>query len=267
MNKKILSLVLAFSVLFSMSICASLVAHAENPKDVAPYSKGDPTGDGKIAMLDVTETQKYLADLTEFDEKQKYAADVTFDDDVTMLDITEIQRYLADLTTFDNPDTDTDTGSDNTSDSEYTLTVNGKKFKSGDTVNYTVALKCTSGDITAVDTFVEYNTSLLSFEYKEENKATVFPVISKEVVANVVDGEGFYFNSFNVNKDYSGFDFGTSNVLVRMSFTVPELTKSEETTISCKVTEMVRYDANGFTDLIIDGEILSDSVIMTDSVA
>ena len=261
MNRKFLSVILCLLLTASLAASAALSASAENPRDVDPYAKGDPTGDGKISMLDVTDVQRFIAGLIDFDNEQEYAADVNYDDKITMSDVTDLQKYLADLISFSPTDSPSD------SDTDHTLTINGKEFREGDTVNYIVALECTSGDITAVNAQIKYDTSLLSFEYDEEDNKDIFPVIHEDVVANIVDGEGFYFNSHIVKADYSGFDFESKKALVKMSFTVMELSKDKECEISCDISEMLRYDEKGFTDLILDGEILSDSVTILDTVS
>lgn len=266
MKNKILSVILCISLAVSIIACAGFSASAENPRDVEPYAKGDPTGDGKISMMDVTETQRYIAKLVSFDSDEKYAADVNNDEDVTMVDVTDMQKYIANLITFpsdDNENSDTD----KPDNSDKVLTINGEQFREGDTVEYIVALKCTGGDITAVNALVEYDTSLLSFEYDEKDDKEIFPVIYEDVTANVVEGEGFYFNSHLVNRDYTGFDFGSKKVLVRLSFTVNELAQSTESEIKCNISELMRYDERGFTDFILDGEILSNDVSVSDSIS
>ena len=56
---------------------------------------GDVTGDGIVNVCDVTEVQRFVADMTELSLKQRLAADVDRDGVISILDSTVIQRYLA----------------------------------------------------------------------------------------------------------------------------------------------------------------------------
>lgn len=58
---------------------------------------GDVNGDGKISILDATEIQKYLAELSTLNDEQLAVADTNGDGKISILDATEIQKYLAEL--------------------------------------------------------------------------------------------------------------------------------------------------------------------------
>lgn len=61
------------------------------------YTLGDVNADGKIDITDATETQKYVAELTEFTPEQEAAADTNGDGKVDITDATEIQKFVAEL--------------------------------------------------------------------------------------------------------------------------------------------------------------------------
>jgi alpha-amylase len=56
---------------------------------------GDVNGDGIIDIQDVTEIQKYLANLTTLSSSQLANADIDGDGEISIKDATEIQKYLA----------------------------------------------------------------------------------------------------------------------------------------------------------------------------
>ena len=58
---------------------------------------GDVDGDGLLTILDATSIQRFLAEIVEFDDKQKELADYDGDGEITILDCTKIQRVLAEL--------------------------------------------------------------------------------------------------------------------------------------------------------------------------
>ena len=59
------------------------------------YMPGDVNGDGRVTIGDVTEIQRYIAELCDFDRRAFLAGDVNRDGDVTVADATLLQRYLA----------------------------------------------------------------------------------------------------------------------------------------------------------------------------
>jgi Ca2+-binding EF-hand superfamily protein len=63
---------------------------------------GDADGDGAVTISDVTEIQKYLAQLAVFDEARKLIADADGDGNVTVSDATELQKHLASLPANEN---------------------------------------------------------------------------------------------------------------------------------------------------------------------
>lgn len=58
---------------------------------------GDTNGDGIISIGDVTEIQKYLAELVPFTDKQLALADTNGDGSVAIDDATHLQKYLAEI--------------------------------------------------------------------------------------------------------------------------------------------------------------------------
>lgn len=62
-----------------------------------PYIFGDVNGDGKVSILDATEIQKHLAELSSLNTNQLSVADVNGDGKISILDATQIQKYLAEL--------------------------------------------------------------------------------------------------------------------------------------------------------------------------
>ena len=57
---------------------------------------GDVNNDGAVNINDVTDIQRNLAELEEFDEYQQLAADANQDGALDISDATAIQMYLAD---------------------------------------------------------------------------------------------------------------------------------------------------------------------------
>ena len=62
---------------------------------VAVKLYGDATLDGSVTISDVTEIQRYLAELADFSDKQLLLADTNGDGTVDISDATHLQRYLA----------------------------------------------------------------------------------------------------------------------------------------------------------------------------
>ena len=68
----------------------------EEPKPTEPdYLLGDVDGDGKVNIVDATEIQRYIADLTEFTPNQLKAADYNQDGQINITDATAIQFAIA----------------------------------------------------------------------------------------------------------------------------------------------------------------------------
>ncbi len=63
----------------------------------ADITKGDADGDGIVTVKDVTEIQRFIAELTDFTDDQKKAADVDGNGVVDISDATLLQRYLAEF--------------------------------------------------------------------------------------------------------------------------------------------------------------------------
>ncbi len=59
---------------------------------------GDANGSGKVDVNDVTEIQRFLADMTTLTDTRRFAADVTRDGKITVADVTAVQAYLAEYT-------------------------------------------------------------------------------------------------------------------------------------------------------------------------
>lgn len=62
---------------------------------VTPPVLGDPDGDSKITVNDVTMIQMYCAEMLDATDEQKMQMDINGDDQITVLDATALQRYLA----------------------------------------------------------------------------------------------------------------------------------------------------------------------------
>ena len=60
-----------------------------------PVLLGDVNGDGVINIDDATDIQKYVAELIEFTDGQKFVADTDGDGIISIKDVTQIQRYVA----------------------------------------------------------------------------------------------------------------------------------------------------------------------------
>ncbi|MBQ8058139.1 MAG: dockerin type I repeat-containing protein [Ruminococcus sp.] len=58
---------------------------------------GDVNNDGVVSIIDATQIQCYLVDLTDADEIDVSLADVDGDGDITIMDATAIQLYLAQI--------------------------------------------------------------------------------------------------------------------------------------------------------------------------
>lgn len=69
----------------------------KNIGDVPTPTLGDVNGDGKISIDDVTDIQKYIANMIDFTEEQVTLADVDKNGKVSIDDATLIQKHLAGL--------------------------------------------------------------------------------------------------------------------------------------------------------------------------
>lgn len=67
------------------------------PKVEETYTLGDVDGDGKVTILDATQIQRHLAQLTTITNDRLECADTDKDGKVTIIDATQIQRFLAKL--------------------------------------------------------------------------------------------------------------------------------------------------------------------------
>lgn len=68
-----------------------------NIGDVPTPTLGDVNGDGKINIDDVTDIQKYIANMIDFTEEQVTLADVDKNGNISIDDVTLIQKHLAGL--------------------------------------------------------------------------------------------------------------------------------------------------------------------------
>ncbi|MBR4172802.1 MAG: hypothetical protein IKR46_00325, partial [Clostridia bacterium] len=117
--KKVLSLLLCFTMMFSCII----IADAEDKTPVM----GDADGDGEVSMTDVTLVQRVIAKLTTLEDIS--LADVNGDGELTMLDVTNMQKFIAKLIDkFDvtEKDSDTDKNTDTDVKSKKTFAIVGK---------------------------------------------------------------------------------------------------------------------------------------------
>ncbi|MBU5461982.1 leucine-rich repeat protein [Lachnoclostridium sp. MSJ-17] len=62
-----------------------------------PFLAGDTNLDGKISISDVTEIQKYLAEIIDFSDEQLLLADTNGDGIISISDATHLQKYLAEF--------------------------------------------------------------------------------------------------------------------------------------------------------------------------
>lgn len=63
------------------------------------YISGDVNNDGTVNVLDATELQKYVAELSTLNDEQLAVADINGDGKISVLDATEIQKYVAEIIT------------------------------------------------------------------------------------------------------------------------------------------------------------------------
>lgn len=63
------------------------------------YISGDVNNDGTVNVLDATELQKYVAELSTLSDEQLAVADINGDGKISVLDATEIQKYVAEIIT------------------------------------------------------------------------------------------------------------------------------------------------------------------------
>lgn len=68
-----------------------------NIGDIPTPTLGDVNGDGKINIDDVTDIQKYIANMIDFTEEQVTLADVDKNGNISIDDVTLIQKHLAGL--------------------------------------------------------------------------------------------------------------------------------------------------------------------------
>ena len=60
---------------------------------------GDVDGDGEVTIIDATEVQRHIAQISVFNDAQLKAADVDRDGEVAIIDASDIQRYVAQIIT------------------------------------------------------------------------------------------------------------------------------------------------------------------------
>ena len=60
---------------------------------------GDVDGDGEVTIIDATEVQRHIAQISVFNDAQFKVADVDRDGEVAILDASDIQRYVAQIIT------------------------------------------------------------------------------------------------------------------------------------------------------------------------
>lgn len=68
--------------------------------DIPTSVIGDVNGDGKVNIDDVTDIQKYIANMIDFTDEQMELADVDKDGKILIDDVTLIQMYLAEIATI-----------------------------------------------------------------------------------------------------------------------------------------------------------------------
>ncbi len=80
--------------LMGVSVDVPVTITKEMPEDT---KLGDVDGNGKVTILDATEIQRHLAELTVIDDERLKYADTDKNGKVTIMDATQIQRFLAEL--------------------------------------------------------------------------------------------------------------------------------------------------------------------------
>ena len=74
------------------------VFNVDNQEEIAPQVKlGDVNGDGDINIMDATEIQRHIAQLSTIPEDRLSCADANKDNQVNIMDATQIQRFIAQL--------------------------------------------------------------------------------------------------------------------------------------------------------------------------
>ncbi len=82
-----------------MTSRAAWISEQFAPDYVPSVKLGDVNGDGIVSIIDSTEIQKYLAEITTLTDTQLKAGDVNGDGIVSVMDATDIQKYLSELIT------------------------------------------------------------------------------------------------------------------------------------------------------------------------
>lgn len=94
---RITSIMLTLAILITTAfVCNISVSAAEVNTN---KTLGDTNNDGKITIVDATIIQKYIANVTDLTDNQKFVADANGDNQLTIRDATEIQKYVAKYTT------------------------------------------------------------------------------------------------------------------------------------------------------------------------
>lgn len=96
---RIVSVLLAFVILMSLSALTAFAEEPEGYADNAEIIRGDTDGSGDITVKDATTIQKYLAKFMEFDEATAFCADVNSSGDITISDATLVQKFVAHIVT------------------------------------------------------------------------------------------------------------------------------------------------------------------------
>ncbi len=78
-------------------VTAEVTYRATFKKNARKLLIGDANGDGRVTIDDVTQIQKFVAELVELTPDQVIAADTNCDGRVTIDDATNIQKYLAEI--------------------------------------------------------------------------------------------------------------------------------------------------------------------------
>lgn len=80
-------------------VSCSVCQHVLVPQEVIPPTGvlGDVDGDKEVRIIDATEIQRHIAQLTTIDEEILECADTDIDGKITILDATQIQRFLAQI--------------------------------------------------------------------------------------------------------------------------------------------------------------------------
>ena len=128
------------------------------------------------------------------------------------------------------------------SPSTKTVQINGKDYKVGDTLIYTVKISDVPKRVAGIDVQVKYNSSML----KINKDGLKFPELVSPIY-NVDLKDEMLFNAVNLK----GFDFSKENVLVEIPFVIQK-SKSTASEIELNIKDMIDIDTNDLEGTITE---------------